>query len=357
MSVQDQRLPLGEFTNSRLNKMSLLSSGNISTATHTTTTTTTTATTTTIANKKNSLATVVNGHDENMATFNLKNALKPNLFHSSVFPSIGSNGMTNDKDMLLNESPTNRILNTIISRKRFENTYKSSSITTPKNTNSNILQFSDTTNKDYSELSKRLQVRLQFAYYKLQTKQMNLKFADLKNKMLSHNVKLSNNTNSNRISKANKISTHSRVKRRKLVVSQGNYRTPAKHHPKIAIDEVISTDSRMSTPSTMVDTTNNTTSHHISMNTNQNGIIMPNFTITNQNDDEKEDDANETLTQHNNSTLLNCSMTPVRNPLKRLSNASQNGQAPAINVTTAQETPMSVKAAKSLIQLFSSINT
>lgn len=347
MSVQDQRLPLGEFTNSRLNRMSLLSSGNGATNTHT-------ANTTTDANKKNSLAT---GHDENMATFNLNTALKPNLFHSSVFPSIGSNGMTNDKDMLLNESPTNRILNTIISRKRFDNNYKSSSssTTTANNTNSNILKFSDTITKDYSEVSKRLQVRLQFAYYKLRTKQMNLKFADLKNKMTSHNVRLSDNTNSNKINKTNKNSTkQSRVKRRKLVVSQGNYRTPAKHHPRIAIDEVISADSRMSTPSTMVDTTNNTTSHHITMNTNQNGIIMPHFTITKQTDKDKEDDANETLTQHNNSTLLNCSITPVRNPLKRVSSASQ---LPAINMVTAQETPMSVKAAKSLIQLFSSINT
>lgn len=366
MSVRGQRLPLGEFTNSRLNRMSLLSSGNVVPVTATTgiaaATTTTTATTTTNGNiSRNCVATLVNGTDENMVSFSLNNKLKPSLFQSSTFPSIGNDGMNNDRDILLNESPTNRILNTIITRRRFGNNYKSTNnITTNITKSSNVLQFTDTVTKDYSEVSKRLQVRLQFAYYKLQTKQMDLKFADLKNKMLSHNianVKLS--TNIHKPKRVDKKTTQSRVKRRKLVVSQGNYRTPAKNHPRISIDEVISNETRMSTPSTMVDTTNNTTTHHISMNTNQNGIFIPHTTITTTtiNDDKNnDDDANETLAQHNNSTLLNCSMTPVRDPLKHFS-TSPNEQIPVSNVVTVEETPMSVKAAKSLIQLFSSINT
>lgn len=377
MSIQGQRLPLGEFSNSRLNRVALLSSGNnniVPTNINNIDDALPITTTTVDIINSNSVSKLVVSNNENIPSFNFNGKPKPNLFQSSTFPSMYSNynsnnisGNTNTKDV--NESPTNRILGAIITRRKLDN----NSISTSSNVkSSNVLQFSDDIKKDYSEISKRLQIRLRFAYYKLQTKQMDLKFADLKNKMYMHSgantiistadARISLNAKLNRIEKK-QTGNQQKTKRRKLVVSQGNYKTPAKNHPRIAIEEVISHDTMMSTPSTMVDTIN-TTTHYNSLDANPNGIITseasaPIVTTAKdteneeEDDDDIEEDDNETLTQNNNTTLLNCSMTPIRNPIRHLPNGHSNSS----NIRTIQETPVSVKAAKSLIQLFSSINT
>ncbi|GAX72404.1 transcriptional co-repressor of MBF-regulated gene expression [Saccharomyces cerevisiae] len=53
-----------------------------------------------------------------------------------------------------------------------------------------------TTSRDYSELSKKLQIRLQFAYYKYKTKQTDKNFTDLKSK--------------HSITRPSKVATHSK---------------------------------------------------------------------------------------------------------------------------------------------------
>lgn len=325
MSVQGQRFPLGEFSNSRVNRMSLLSSGNNNTLNRPVT--------------DNNLANLVHGEGENDKPFIKK---EENVFHSASFPISGNTSNNHNYDMLLNESPTNRILNAIISRRKFNETiYSNRTLQNPNKTNStssNVLQFSETASRDYSEVSKKLQVRLQFAYYKLQTKQIDMKFAELKNKMNSKKI------NASTIKKVNKRSTSTSskqpTKRRKLLVSQGNYKTPAKNknHPKILIEQVGSADTMISTPSTMVDTTSN----HSPLETNQNGIMVP----TNE-------DNNETTTAHNNTTLLNHSITPIHDSIKHLSTSGK--EESSSNPVKFQQTPMSIKAAKSLIELFSSI--
>lgn len=63
--------------------------------------------------------------------------------------------------------------------------------------------------RDLSSVSEKLRVRLQLAYFKLKTNQTNTKFKDLKRQFESCGEPASR-------------------KRRKLVVSQGNYKTPLK---------------------------------------------------------------------------------------------------------------------------------
>ncbi|QLQ81343.1 hypothetical protein HG537_0F01040 [Torulaspora globosa] len=63
--------------------------------------------------------------------------------------------------------------------------------------------------RDLTRVSQKLRVRLQLAYFKLKINQTNTKFKDLKRQF--------------------ELNDHGK-KRRKLVVSQGNYKTPLKSH-------------------------------------------------------------------------------------------------------------------------------
>lgn len=74
---------------------------------------------------------------------------------------------------------------------------------------------------DLSSVSEKLRVRLQLAYFKLRTNQTNTKFKDLKRQADLSNSK----------------------KRRKLVVSQGNYRTPLKTNSVFDTAKSITVDS------------------------------------------------------------------------------------------------------------------
>lgn len=359
MSVQNQRVPLSEYSNVKLNRMPLLSSGN-----------------NTIKNlDSNEVPQLINNINKNLQPIDLNTKLKTSMNSSSVdSPSTKHSHM----GILLNESPTNKILKTIIPKISLYNSTtaattdnNSANIATNKTTeNINDLYSSNRKKADYTELSKRLQIRLQFAYYKLRTKQIHKSFSDLKNSVVNSNSETIGNfykhgissNNSNKIVKgSNKI----RTKRRKLVVSHGNYKTPAKNHPKIIIDEVTPSDTMISTSSTMI---NNTAIHTISVDSNTTEILVPHTDSTTaiitkpvvENGDDIDTKKNRpidtnTLSPNNNTTLLDCHTTPIRDSLKQLSKAHIEQVLPNANSVSMQETPIRVKAAKSLIQLFSSI--
>lgn len=363
MSVQNQRVPLGEYSNIKLNRMPLLSSGN-----------------NTIQKfDRNKIPQLTDNLNENSQPIDLNTKLKTNSNPSTVASPANKNTQAS---ILLNESPTNRILKTLIPDISL---YNSTTSITSSNNNNNIatnkttkdindLHSSDKVKTNYTELSKRLQVRLQFAYFKLRTKQIDKSFSDLKHSMVNKNSQTINNFSKRNISSdsANKIIKESnkiRTKRRKLVVSHGNYKTPAKNHPKIIIDEVTSSDTIISTPSTM---TNNTTTQTISADSIRTEILVPQIistaetttattkTVVKNNDDTNTNknmpiDIN-TLSPNNNTTLLDCHTTPIRDSLKQLSKTHVEHILPSTNSVSTQETPMRVKAAKSLIQLFSSIS-
>ncbi|KAL3235683.1 Nrm1p [Nakaseomyces bracarensis] len=150
--------------------------------------------------------------------------------------------------------------------------------------------------RKYFELSKKLQIRLQFAYYKYKTKQTELKFNDLKERQ---------NLNNQKGSKSKRV-----TKRRKLMVSQGNFKTPAKRkdHKKFLNHS-------------------QDTSIETSLSSNASSLMS------------KRD---STLHYEEDCDTTNDFTTPVR-PSNVLQKSIQK-----------QDTPMSVKAAKSLIFLYSS---
>ncbi|CAI1693406.1 hypothetical protein SEUBUCD646_0N03230 [Saccharomyces eubayanus] len=154
--------------------------------------------------------------------------------------------------------------------------------------------------KNYSELSKKLQIRLQFAYYKYKTKQTNKMFTDLK---LNHSM-----------TRPYKGAAHTRseplTKRRKLVLSQGHYKTPAK--------------SKIKTPSSIYSSYGNASS----------------FTCSHGGSEPLSSTAHTDITD---------TTTPIRNIINAKHFNSHN-----CALYQGQETPMSIKAAKSLIHLFTS---
>lgn len=362
MSVQNPRVPLSEYSSIKLNRMPLLSSGS-----------------NTIKKlNSNDVPQLINNINENLKPTDLNNKLKINLKSPPVdFPSTKNT----QKDLLPDESPTNRILKTVIPKISL---YNSTTIVSANNNNDDIptnkvteningLHSSDKKKTDYTELSKQLQIRLQFAYYKLRTKQIHKSFSDLKNCVVNSDSETvasssKHSTSSNNTNKIIKRSSQIKTKRRKLVVSHGNYKTPAKKHPNIIIDAVTSNDTMISTPSTMI---NNTTSNSISVDSNKTGILLPhriNATavttttttkLVEKNKDDIDTNTNKpidtnTLSPNNNTTLLDCHTTPIRDPLKQLPKTHVEQVLSNTNSISIQETPMRVKAAKSLIQLFSS---
>ncbi|CAI4052119.1 hypothetical protein SUVZ_14G3280 [Saccharomyces uvarum] len=154
--------------------------------------------------------------------------------------------------------------------------------------------------KDYSELSKKLQIRLQFAYYKYKTKQTNKKFTDLK---LNHSI-----------TRSYMRATHTRseplTKRRKLVLSQGHYKTPAK--------------SKIKTPSSIYSSHGNASS----------------FTCSHS--------GSETVSSTAHTDIIDTT-TPIRNIIN-----AKHFNSHSCTLYQRQETPTSIKAAKSLIHLFTS---
>lgn len=267
------------------------------------------------------------------STFNkIKHNTNDKITHISNIPSVVS--INNNL-----ESPTNRILfNSLSSRLKKS---KSSNKNDIKSLNNNRLKFSDTEIKDFTQLSHKLQIRLQFAYYKYKTKQINLKFADLKkivnNNHLkvyerkdSHIVTINNDKNHNNIIKSNifkgtDVSPHPKIKRRKLLVSHGQYKSPMKNFmpKKIQID--------------------NTNS--VINNAGNNNLLDK---LNEKDDGDKDIDAVKPSEK--------TSITPIRHNkilkynLSSINTSSNNGHM------NKQETPMKVDAAKSLIDLFSSKN-
>ncbi|EHN00457.1 Nrm1p [Saccharomyces cerevisiae x Saccharomyces kudriavzevii VIN7] len=154
--------------------------------------------------------------------------------------------------------------------------------------------------RDYSELSKKLQIRLQFAYYKYKTKQTNKHFTDLK---LKHSI-----------TKPCKKATHTKseplTKRRKLVLSQGHYKTPAK--------------SKIKTPPSIYGSHANASSFSCSHGGSESLGSAADTNITD-------------------------TTTPIRNIISTKHFYSHNR-----TMYQRQETPTSIKAAKSLIHLFTS---
>lgn len=363
MSVQEQRVPLSQYSNVKLNRMPLLSSGH---------------NTVRRLNSNGVVPQLINSIDENLQPIDLNTKLKANS--TSLTVNYSSTKNTN-KNVLLNESPVDKILKTTIPKESIHNATTTTSarninvdtVATKPTKNINNLYMSNNEKIDYTELSKKLQIRLQFAYYKLRTKQIHKSFSDLKNCVVNSDSETvasssKHSTSSNNTNKIIKRSSQIKTKRRKLVVSHGNYKTPAKKHPNIIIDAVTSNDTMISTPSTMI---NNTTSNSISVDSNKTGILLPhriNATavttttttkLVEKNKDDIDTNTNKpidtnTLSPNNNTTLLDCHTTPIRDPLKQLPKTHVEQVLSNTNSISIQETPMRVKAAKSLIQLFSS---
>lgn len=177
------------------------------------------------------------------------------------------------------------------------------------------------------DMSKKLQVRLQFAYYKYTTNQIDIKFKDMKEKYNVHTNSYDyyrNNDYSSVLRTTPKRST----KRRKLLVSQGNYKTPAKSvytvsgTNSLSID--ISSESSIShlTPSVTYSASNKHISTGATTSYLSNNITVEQYSL-------------------NETTIFT---TPSSNSTNKI--LMNNGKG--------QETPMSVKAANSLISLFTS---
>lgn len=178
--------------------------------------------------------------------------------------------------------------------------------------------------RNYTDLSQKLKVRLQFAYYKYRTQQGDKKFAELKQRYAHKTMSLSSKSEHHPVVSGARIhrlgQRKSTTKRRKLVVSHGNYRTPSKKHAIQPISKSID--------DSIADSTAQTSKSYSS-------YVDSNASTTT---------AATTLPHpHNDTTVVGALTTPVRNQQK-------------IALFPKQETPMSVKAAKSLIHLFTSSN-
>lgn len=178
--------------------------------------------------------------------------------------------------------------------------------------------------RNYNDLSQKLKVRLQFAYYKYRTQQGDKKFAELKQRY-TPKAASSNSEHHPVVSGARIHRTGQRksTKRRKLVVSHGNYRTPSKKHAIKPISR--------SVDDTMADSSAHTSkSYSTYIDSSVSATVAASTTTTLPH-------------PHNDTTVVGTLATPVRNQQK-------------IALLPKQETPMSVKAAKSLIHLFTSSN-
>ncbi|CCF58687.1 hypothetical protein KAFR_0F00900 [Kazachstania africana CBS 2517] len=162
-----------------------------------------------------------------------------------------------------------------------------------------------TGNRNFNEVSKKLQIRLQLAYYKYKTKQTDLKFSELKS-LSNTGVNLTLRTKSEPV-----------VKRRKLLVSHGNYKTPAR----------------------------SSTRKYLTMSASLNGSATSNGEYSG---------LQTSITSNTNTSIMFHVKTPIRNFEIRDNNSSNTPQR---KYAQKQETPMSVKAAKSLLYLFTSNNS
>lgn len=247
MSIMKQRLPLGEFSSSKINKLAIANIADV--------------------NEPRS-------HGEN----NVGAICLPSIKSLMVSPEVYEN--TKSLPIPLVRSGGGGI-----------------ACASKASRQDNVL--TKTMPRDYSELSKKLQIRLQFAYYKYKTKQTNKNFTDLKSK--------------HSITRPSKVATHTKseplTKRRKLVLSQGHYKTPAK--------------SRIKTPYSIC-------SHGDASS----------FTCFRG--------GSESLSITADMNIADTT-TPIRNNINTKHSNSHNR-----TLYQRQETPTSIKAAKSLIHLFTS---
>ncbi|EJS41892.1 YNR009W [Saccharomyces arboricola H-6] len=251
MSIMKQRLPLGEFSSSKINKLAIANIADTSEA---------------------------RGRGEN----SVGAVCLPSIKSLMVSPEVYENTKSVPAVPLLRGSGGS-----------------GGSVTCPRRSSCQESGRTEEIVKDYAELSKKLQIRLQFAYYKYKTKQTNKNFTDLK---LKHSI-----------TRPPKKATHTRseplVKRRKLVLSQGHYKTPAKSKIKI--------------PSSINNSYGNASSFICSHG------------------------GNESLSSAAD-TIITDTTTPIRNIINTRHFNSYN------RTLQRQETPTSIKAAKSLIHLFTS---
>ncbi|KAJ9569004.1 hypothetical protein B1J92_I05764g [Nakaseomyces glabratus] len=233
---------------------------------------------------------------------NQKNSYNPfqTTLHSKSF-SVGDPIKANNSKPLgvtLTSTDSNKRLNTSISALLTDNKSpgKANKPETEKEAMNHLPQEDTVDKAHYTELSKKLQIRLQLAYYKYRTKQEHVKFNELKA------------LHSSKPKKASKKNT----KRRKLVVSHGNFKTPAKRK-----EHKLYTTNTHNLQDVSTD---------ISMSSSTSSLMS------------KRDSS---LQFHDSNDTTNDFTTPIRNANKR-------------HLGQKQDTPMSVKAAKSLIFLYSS---
>ncbi|CCH62113.1 hypothetical protein TBLA_0G01690 [Henningerozyma blattae CBS 6284] len=202
---------------------------------------------------------------------------------------------------------------------------------------SNANENSDKARQANAQLvASKLRVRLQWALYKCKTGQTHLTATDIlkvhtiqnfsasssaRVSALKNGIAKSSTSSSNKISRSTSSYINSKHKRsrrrRKLLVSHGNYKTPIR--------------ANLFQSSTRADSTSNTTSNTSTHSHGLSNVVTLNTTIASV-------------------------VTPIK-PLQATIN-SLNSNAKAnknMLLTSTQQTPISLQAAKSLLHLFSSV--
>ena len=338
LPVGDSRSPLGEFTSSNLNRIGLITSLNsLSSQTPSKT----------ILPPIKSLMT--------QAKIDVPSI---SVTSQELEPNSGITATTNQKEW----QPRDHVQESSVTdtqQQQQQQRHKSSTLNGKK-----LEELSD---EDFLEISKRLKVRLQLAYYKYKTQQTNKLFSDIKLKVSDPKEVGIGLLPANRKLGVKSIRKRSRAKpsltKRKLLVSHGNYMTSAPrspseqrklhmqlqqqetgiqspplthqrhhHHHHQRLDDYKSIDSNVSVEADLTLKTSSTTQRmHDSTIMSQLGDHFYNTMDTTV--------SNGAPTTLNIKSIIHGDTTPVR-PTK--------SHAPS----QKQETPMSVKAAKSLMHLF-----
>ncbi|CCD27365.1 Nrm1p NDAI_0K01740 [Naumovozyma dairenensis CBS 421] len=301
MSFQGHRAPLGIYSDSRINKIALAAPLSIK--------------------NNNSINSGQTTLPPIKSLMNIPSPKQPNSFPKITLEkdiNLHKDTLSHDTSPLRNYNTKESILRNSLSTANKENVplqYQHSIIEKRHNS------------RDFSKIAKQLQIRLQFALFKYNTNQTTLSFKELSK----------SNLNTDTITDNDKT-----VFRRKLVVSHGYYKTPAKSKKLDRIKKNINVQQKSNSIVSISTNANGTSSSQEALFTvgSIDGIYSPN--------------------SHGNSTTSDVNtITPIRENVMddKYATIERNScKKQYLPHLRHQETPMSVKAAKSLIHLFTSNN-
>lgn len=337
LPVGDSRSPLGEFTSSNLNRIGLITPLNS-------------------LGSQSPSKTILPPIKSLMTQAKID---VPSISITSQGPksnsgtTTGITTATNEREWQPRDSvPEPSVTDTKQQQQQQQRWHKSSSLNGKK-----LEELSD---EDFLEISKRLKVRLQLAYYKYKTQQTNKLFSDIKLKVSAPTEVSLGLLPANRKLGVKGIRKRSRTKpsltKRKLLVSHGNYMTSAPRSPseqhKLHLQLQQQGTSTQSPPLThrrqddykSIDS-NVSVEADLTLKTSSTTQRQHDSTIMSQLGDHFYNTMDTTTVSNGGPTTLNIKSiihgetTPVR-PTKPQAHSQK------------QETPMSVKAAKSLMHLF-----